>query len=90
MDSYSGNKQNAYTNNSVNSNNTIVGANNTQTYENSQEASGGSESSEENASNYWPDWAKSVQCISHFLLTLYSSVTFLIYYVKQKTSESSG
>ena len=33
----------------------------------------------------WPDWAKAVQCTSHFLLTLYSSVTFLIYYAKQRS-----
>ena len=32
----------------------------------------------------WPDWANLLQCISHFLLTLYSSITFPIFCVKQK------
>ena len=40
---------------------------------------------EESGANIWPDWAKYVQCVSHFLLTFYSSVTFLIYYAKQKS-----
>ena len=34
----------------------------------------------------WPDWANLLQCISHFLLTLYSSITFPIFCVKQKPS----
>ena len=34
----------------------------------------------------WTDWAKMVQCISHFLLTLYSSVTFPIYYAKTRST----
>ena len=38
----------------------------------------------------WPGWAHNVKCISHFLLTLYSSVSFLIYYIKQKTSGPRG
>ena len=38
----------------------------------------------------WPDWAKSIQCASHFLLTFYSSITFVIYYIKQRTSVSTG
>ena len=33
----------------------------------------------------WTDWAKIVQCISHFLLTFYSSITFPIFYVRSKT-----
>ena len=45
-----------------------------------------SDSIEEIESNDWPDWAKKTQCVSHLLLTFYSSVTFLIYYVKQKTT----
>ena len=38
----------------------------------------------------WPDWAKSIQCASHFLLTFYSSITFVIYYIKQRTSVATG
>ena len=30
----------------------------------------------------WTDWAKMVQCTSHLLLTLYSSITFPIFYAK--------
>ena len=33
----------------------------------------------------WTDWAKIVQCISHFLLTFYSSITFPIFYVRSQT-----
>ena len=47
-------------------------------------------SDEENADKFWPDWATKVKCISHLMLTLYSSATFLIYYIKQKTSGSRG
>ena len=36
----------------------------------------------------WTDWAKVVQCTSHFLLTLYSSITFPIFYAKSITSKS--
>ena len=45
---------------------------------------------EEDDPNLWPDWATPVRCISHLLLALYSSVTFLIYYCKQKTSATRG
>ena len=38
----------------------------------------------------WTDWAKVVQCTSHFLLTFYSSVTFPIFYAKSTTSHSYG
>ena len=48
------------------------------------------ESVEEDNPKIWPAWAESVQCISHLLLALYSSVTFLIYYCKQKTSANRG
>ena len=48
------------------------------------------ESAEEDGSNPWPDWATPVRCISHLLLALYSSVTFLIYYCKQETSVTRG
>ena len=91
MGSYSGDKQDTYANNTIRSNSTIISENNTQTYDNTQESSNGSDSVEENNnSNTWPEWAEYVKCISHFLLTLYSTVTFLIYYVKQKTSGNSG
>ena len=90
MDGYSGDKQYTYGNDTTNTNSTSIYHNNTQPDEPTQEASTGSDSTEDSSPNHWPDWAKSVQCISHFLLTLYSSVTFLIYYFKQKTSESSG
>ena len=90
MGSYSGDKQDTYANNTIKSNSTTINDNNTQTYEDTQESSDGSDSIEETGSNTWPEWAKSVQAISHFLLTLYSTVTFLIYYVKQKTSGNSG
>ena len=90
MGSYSGDKQDTYANNAIRSNSTIISDSNTQTYDDTQESSDGSDSIEETDSNTWPEWAKSVQCISHFLLTLYSTVTFLIYYVKQKTSGNSG
>ena len=43
------------------------------------------DSGEEPGNDIWPAWATTVQCISHFLLTFYSSVTFLIYYAKQKS-----
>ena len=89
MGSYSGDKPDTYANNTIRSNSTIISDNNTQTYDDTQESSDGRDSVEETSSN-WPEWAKYVQCTSHFLLTLYSTVTFLIYYVKQKTSGNSG
>ena len=48
------------------------------------------ESVEEDDPKLWPDWATPVRCISHLLLAIYSSVTFLIYYCKQKTSANRG
>ena len=49
-----------------------------------------SHSFEKNEVDQWPEWAKYIQCISHLLLTFYSSVTFLIYYAKQKRSGIRG
>lgn len=48
------------------------------------------DSVEEDDPKLWPDWATPVRCISHLLLAIYSSVTFLIYYCKQKTSVTRG
>ena len=90
MGSYSGDEQYTNPNNTIYSNSTLIDANNTQSYKETHEANGESDLAEESNSNHWPEWAKLVQCISHFLLTFYSSVTFLIYYVKQRTSGSSG
>ena len=89
MNGYNIEELNNYTNSSTASHDSVLLTTPSPIPEEIQETNS-TDSFEENESNKWPDWAKSVQCISHLLLTFYSSVTFLIYYVKQKTTGLQG
>lgn len=89
MSGYKIEDSNNYTNSITSSNDSVVLSTSSPISEAIQ-GNNSKDTFEDNESNKWPDWAKSVQCISHVLLTFYSSVTFLIYYVKQKNIGRRG